>query len=92
MIDKEAVRVRHLIKAIGKGTVTRQGLMSDLDLSKAGIRNFRINYLKPAREQGLVRMSKPASPNSPEQAYALTSKGLDFLAMLNSGNAAKVEE
>ena len=92
MIDKEAVRLRHLIKAIGKGTMTRQGLMSELDLSKAGIRNFRINYLKPARDQGLVKMSKPSSPNSPEQAYTLTAKGLDFLSMLNSGSSSNIVE
>ena len=92
MIDKEAVRLRHLIKAIGKGTVTRQGIMSELDLSQAGIRNFRDNYLIPAREQGLVKMSKPSSPNSPEQAYSLTRKGLDFLSMLNSSNSAKTVE
>lgn len=89
MIDKEAVRVRNLIKAIGKGTMTRQGIMSELDLSQAGIRNFRTNYLNPAREQGLVKMFKPASPNSPEQAYSLTRKGLDFLEMLNNGNTVK---
>lgn len=85
MIDKEAVRMRHLIKAIGKDIVTRQGIMSELDLSQSGIRNFRDNYLNPAREMGLVEMSKPTSPNSPEQAYVLTKKGLEYLSMLNTG-------
>ena len=92
MIDKEAVRLRRLIKVIGKGTLTRQGIMSELDLSKEGIRNFRDNYLKPARDQGLVAMSKPTSPNSPEQAYKLTPKGLEFLDMLLSSNSASTKK
>ena len=92
MIDKEAVRLRRLIKTIGRRTLTRQGIMSELDLSKAGIRNFRDNYLNPAVAQGLVTMSKPASPNSPAQAYRLTANGIDFLSMLNSGKAVKGTE
>ena len=91
MIDKEAVRIRRLIRSIGKDIVTRQGLMSELDLSKAAIRNFRDNYLNPARAQGLVTMSKPTSPNSPEQAYKLTPKGLDFLNMLLSSSSASTK-
>ncbi len=79
MIDKQAVRIRRLITVIGKRTMTRQGIMAELDLSQAGLRNFRNNYLGPAMEMGFVRMVKPASPTSPEQAYALTQKGLDVL-------------
>jgi ATP-dependent DNA helicase RecG len=79
MIDKQAVRIRRLITVIGKRTMTRQGIMAELDLSQAGLRNFRNNYLRPAMEMGFVRMVKPASPTSPEQAYALTQKGLDVL-------------
>ena len=76
--------MKHLIKVIGNRTMTRQGIMSELDLSKAGCRNFRANYLHPAMVQGFVKMSKPNSPTSPEQAYVLTQKGLDAYHLLSS--------
>ena len=36
---------------------------------------FRRNYLKPALEAGLLRMTQPDSPNSPTQRYRLTENG-----------------
>ena len=84
MIDKQAVRMRNLLRIIGKNVMTRQGIMAELDLSKGGIRNFRDNYLKPAVDLGLVKMYRPESPNCPEQAYKLTPKGLTFLSHLNA--------
>lgn len=84
MIDKQAVRVRHLIEIIGKRTMTRQGIMAELDLSEGGRRNFHTNYMNPAISQGFVKMSKPGSPTSPEQSYSLTNKGLDALAVSKS--------
>lgn len=92
MVDKQAVRVRHLITVIGKRTLTRQGIMAELDLSKAGCRNFRMNYINPAISQGLVKMSKPESPTSPEQAYCLTRKGLEALSVITAQKKESASE
>ncbi len=83
MIDKQAVRTRHFGQVLGHRTMTRQGIMAELDLSQDGRRTFRVNYLNPAMIQGLVMMTKPDSPSSPSQAYKLTRKGLDVLAHMS---------
>ena len=83
MIDKEAVRVRRLVKVIGRREMTRKGIMAELDLSEGGRRNFHANYVKPAMDEGLMCMLRPGSPTSPEQSYRLTAKGLEMLALLS---------
>ena len=83
MIDKQAVRIRHLIEVIGKRVMTRQGIMAELDLSQDGRRNFRVNYIAPAMKQGFVQMTNPDVPSSPTQAYRLTCKGLEALDLFN---------
>ena len=77
--DKAGERVRRLVKAVGREVVNRKGLIATLGLRQQGIRNFRMNYMIPAREA----------------AYKLTQKGLDYLAeieaqekdQVNSGGA-----
>jgi hypothetical protein len=84
MIDKEAVRVGHLLKVIGHRTMPCLGIMAELDLSEGGRRNFYHNYLHPAKVQGLIEQTKPSSPTSPEQAYKLSPKGLEALDVLRT--------
>ena len=48
-----------------------------------GIRSapfFTLTYLKPLAKDGLIEMTDPASPNSPQQSYRLTSKGYAAVA------------
>ena len=48
-----------------------------------GIRSapfFTLTYLKPLAADGLIEMTNPASPNSPQQSYRLTSKGYAAVA------------
>ena len=64
-------------------------LDGDLDRSQLqellGIKNrdyFRIEYLKPAIEDGLVELTIPDKPNSQYQKYRLTAKGLQLKELL----------
>ena len=48
-----------------------------------GIRSapfFTQTYLRPLAEDGLIEMTNPASPNSPQQSYRLTSRGYAAVA------------
>ena len=64
-------------------------LDGDLDRSQLqdllGIKNrdyFRIEYLKPAIEDGFVELTIPDKPNSQHQKYRLTAKGLQLKELL----------
>ena len=46
---------------------TTQELMEMLDMKSRA--SFRVNYLLPALEKGLVKMSYPDSPTSKNQTY-----------------------
>jgi hypothetical protein len=46
---------------------------------------FRENYLHPALNAGLVEMTLPKKPSSPNQKYRLTAKGEEFLAREGTG-------
>ena len=41
-------------------------------------RNFKLNYLLPALNQGLIKMTIPEKPNSNKQKYRLTARGQAF--------------
>ena len=83
-IEKGNDRVRKMVRLLGKEVMTRQGLMAGLGLKKQGIRNFRMKYMIPAREQGYVVMQYARTPHYHEQAYKLTQKGLDYLAEIEA--------
>ena len=78
-IDKVELRARKLVLVIGKETLPRCQIMADLGFGQCGRRNFYRNYLYPAYEKGYIKLFKPESPTSPEQAYLLTPKGLELL-------------
>ena len=72
--------IRRLILALGDKTLTRKQIMELLSLK--GRDNFRVNYLEPAMEEGIVLKLYPDSGNRPDQAYYLTEKGLKLWAEL----------
>ena len=84
MKDKSGDRIRRLVKAVGREVVNRKGLIATLGLRQQGIRNFRVNYMLPAREEGYVVMQYARTPHYHEQAYKLTQKGLDYLAEIET--------
>ena len=72
--------VRRLILALGDKSLTRKQIMELLSLR--GRDNFRVNYLEPSMEEGLVLKLYPDSDNRPDQAYYLTEKGLQLWSEL----------
>ena len=70
-------RIFRLIKAIGKETLTRRGICGNMGLKCR--RSLWDYYVMPARDAGLVEMTYPDHPNSPDQSYRLTPKGLELL-------------
>ena len=83
-IDKATERVRKLILAIGDQTMPRRQLIAYLGLKQNSRRVFIDNYLKPAMSKGYIVMARPSSPNSPEQAYRLSTDGLELWTQLQS--------
>lgn len=75
-------RIKRLVLAIGRDTISRRGIIDTLDLRQTSRRNFCENYLYPAADLGLVKMKYQEIPNLPDQAYLLTEKGLEFLEKL----------
>ena len=78
-ISKADERLHKLIAAIGDKTMPRRQIIAYLDLKQRSRRNFMDNYLRPAIDKGYVVLAKPDSPNSPEQAYRLSTNGLELL-------------
>ncbi len=74
-------QVKKLIEVVRGDTKTREEIMTLLKLK--GRDNFRNNYLVPAIEAGFLAMCYPDKPNSSNQAYFLTPKGLELLQQLN---------
>ena len=65
-------QVEELVKILDK-EMDRHEIQSKLGLSHR--ENFRLNYLKPALEQGFIEMTLPDKPNSRLQKYRLTILG-----------------
>jgi predicted transcriptional regulator len=45
-------------------------------------KSFRDNYIKPLRETGLIVLTNPDKPTSPENKYTITDSGKAFLGGL----------
>lgn len=76
---KPAKQVTRLISKM-KGEMTVLEMMAALKLG--GRRNFLERYLAPAIDAGLVVMTQPDSPRSPNQRYRLTKAGRSAAARL----------
>jgi len=61
-----------------KGEMKRHEMQETLGLKHED--HFRIAYLCPALEAGLIEMTIPDKPRSSKQKYRLTEKGRQFLA------------
>ncbi len=69
--------VRSLLN-VCRGSMTRRELQNALALKAE--ENFRVLYLTPALESGLIEMTIPDKPRSSKQQYRITEKGRRFLA------------
>ena len=58
--------------------LSRRELQQALDLTDPD--HFRMAYLRPALDSGLVEMTLPDKPQSPSQRYRLTAQGRQWLA------------
>ncbi len=65
-------KVEGLLRVLN-AAMDRQEIQENLQLSDR--ENFRINYLKPALDAGLIEMTIPDKPNSKLQKYRLTALG-----------------
>lgn len=72
--------VMRLLSAL-KGAMDRQSLQRNLGLKAE--KNFRLVYLRPAIDAGLIEMTIPDKPRSSKQKYRLTGKGRDALRLRN---------
>ena len=68
-------QVARLLRAL-VGEQSRDELMAALNLRDR--KSFRERYLAPALADGLIEMTRPATPNSPAQRYRLTEIGLQI--------------
>lgn len=59
--------------AVLHGATRRADLQAALGLTDR--KSFRLRYLMPALEAGLIEMTRPGTPNSPLQRYRLTDLG-----------------
>lgn len=86
MVTTEYINPRliRLIKAIGTETLTRRGICGNMELRAR--KNLWDKYMIPAMALGYVRMLYPESPNTPDQAYLLTQKGLEIFNTLKENN------
>lgn len=67
--------VLRLVRVLA-GEMSRQELQIALGLRNK--RSFRKLYLDPAIEAGLVEMTDPESPRSPQQKYRLSPQGREL--------------
>ena len=59
------------------GVMDRQSLQKALGLKAE--KNFRLVYLRPALDIGLIEMTVPDRPRSSKQRYRITARGRDIL-------------
>ena len=79
---KEEARVFKLVLVLGKQVLPRRQIIADLGLRQQSRHTFINNYLRPTWERGLIEHVYPNTPSKPEQAYHLTTKGLELWTKL----------
>ena len=80
--DRVEARVFKFVQVVGKKVLPRRQIIADLGMRQQSRHTFINNYWRPAWERGLIDLAYPAVPHKPEQAYRLTTKGLDLYAQL----------
>ena len=70
-------QVRRLL-AVCDGELLREELQERIGL--ADRKHFRINYLRPALNAGMIEMTIPDKPTSSKQKYRITENGRALLA------------
>lgn len=75
-VTPEVMRLLPVLKA----AMDRQSLQKILGL--AAEKNFRLVYLRPALELGLIEMTIRHKPRSSKQSYRITAKGKETLMKL----------
>ena len=76
------VRVQKMVLVLGRQILPRRQIIADLGLQQRSRPCFINNYLKPTLSQGYIEFAYPNSPHKPEQAYKLTTKGLELYNQL----------
>ena len=80
--DRVEARVFKFVLVVGKKVLPRRQIIADLGMRQQSRHTFINNYWRPAWERGLIDLAYPAVPHKPEQAYRLTTKGLELYAQL----------
>ncbi|SUA53943.1 Uncharacterised protein [Oligella ureolytica] len=72
-LDSPLTNVENLLLLLQSHTLSLKELRLSLGLKHR--QTLKENYLNPALEQGLIEMTLPDKPTSPEQTYRLTKHG-----------------
>ena len=75
-LHTDNANIKRLIVAIGNKELSVKNMMDALELK--GRDNFLNLYLKPAINEGYIRLLYPDSPRHPRQKYLLTAKGMEL--------------
>jgi len=75
--DHVTDQVKKLLRALKTGEKSGKELIKELKLKHKP--TFRMNYLKPAIEAGLIELTIPEKPKSRFQKYRPTKKGREIL-------------
>jgi len=75
--------VEALLKVLGRGEKSRQELQDAMGLKN--LKHFRLAYILPGLASKHIEMTIPDKPNSRQQRYRATSKGLQHLRKISRG-------
>lgn len=75
--------VAALLNALGRKEMSRQELQDAMGLKN--LKHFRLAYILPGLASKHIEMTIPEKPNSRQQRYRATAKGLQYLRRANLG-------
>ena len=75
-IEPSKASLRRLILLTGNDIISANEIQDRLGLKSRN--RIRENYIKPAIEEGFLKLENPNSPTAPNQRYRLTDKGLAY--------------
>ena len=85
-MDPRMIRV---IEAIGTEVISRRGICGNMEVRAR--KNLWDLYMTPSMQQGYVRFLYPEHPNSLDQKYLLTDKGMEVYKALQEKAKGAVE-